>query len=123
MDGKLPFLDTFLHHKSNGSLNISIYRKATHTPIPELHLSPLKPSERGYGLLLFPLCMTRETIQAEEDHLRGLLEGNGYPEAFVEMDSKPHTYSERATEEPRATAFMHPQYRRPEQRVRLACRR
>ena len=25
VDGKLPFLDTLLHHKSNGSLNINIY--------------------------------------------------------------------------------------------------
>ena len=29
VDGKLPFLDTLLHHKNNGSLDISTYRKPT----------------------------------------------------------------------------------------------
>ena len=46
-----------------------------------------------------------ENIQVEEDHLRGVLEGNGYPEAFVKMASRPHTVREPA-EEPRATAFI-----------------
>ena len=44
-------------------------------------------------------------VQVEEDHLRGLLGGNGYPEAFVKMASKPHTTTEPA-EEPQATAFI-----------------
>jgi len=46
-----------------------------------------------------------ENIQVEEDHLRGVLEENGCPEAFVKMASKPHTAREPA-EEPRATAFI-----------------
>ena len=46
-----------------------------------------------------------ENIQVEEDHLRGVLEGNGYPEAFVKMASRPHTAREPA-EEPRAIAFI-----------------
>ena len=45
-----------------------------------------------------------ENIQVE-DHLRGGLEGNGYPDAFVKMASRPHTVREPA-EEPRATAFI-----------------
>ena len=31
VDGKLPFLDTLLHHKYNGSLEVSIHRNPTHT--------------------------------------------------------------------------------------------
>ena len=31
VDGKLPFLDTLLHRKNDGFLDISIYRKPTHT--------------------------------------------------------------------------------------------
>ena len=31
VEGKLPFLDTVLHCKNDGSLDISIYRKPTHT--------------------------------------------------------------------------------------------
>ena len=30
-EGKLPFLDTYLHRKNDGSLDISVYRKPTHT--------------------------------------------------------------------------------------------
>ena len=30
-DGKLPFLDTLLQHKNNGSLKVSIHRYPTHT--------------------------------------------------------------------------------------------
>ena len=44
-----------------------------------------------------------ENIEAKE-HLRGVLEGNRYPEALLRTASKPRTVTE-PTEEPRATAF------------------
>ena len=59
---------------------------------------------------------------AQEDHLRGGLEGNGYPEAFViAMASRPHTVREPA-EEPRATAFI-PYVAGLSEDVRRVCRR
>ena len=45
-----------------------------------------------------------ENVAAEEEHLRGVLEGNGYPETFVKTASKPRRAAE-PTEEPRATAL------------------
>ena len=62
-----------------------------------------------------------ENIQVEEDHLRGGLEGNGYPEAFVKMASRPHTVREPA-EEPRATALI-PYVAGLSEDVRRVCRR
>ena len=54
---------------------------------------------------LFLLSQRGKNIQVEEEHLRGVLEGNGCPEAFVKMASRPHTAREPA-EEPQATAFI-----------------
>ena len=49
-DGKLPFLDTLLHHKTDGSLDISIYRKPTHTD-RYLHFSSHHPRHVKQGVV------------------------------------------------------------------------
>ena len=125
VDGKLPFLDTLLHHKNDGSLDISVYRKPTHTD-RYLNFSSHHPRHVKEGIVscLFHRARNiaqRENIPVEEDHLRGVLEGNGYPEAFVKMASRPHTAREPA-EEPRATAFI-PYVAGLSEDVRRVCRR
>ena len=107
-DGKLPFLDTLLDYKSDGSLDVSIYRKPTHTN-RYLHFSSHHPRHVKEGVVscLFHqagMVAQGENVAAEE-HLRGVLEGNGYPETFVKTASKPRRAAE-PTEEPRATAFI-----------------
>ena len=60
-------------------------------------------------------------MAAEEEHLRGVLEGNGYPGTFVKTASKPRRAAE-PTEEPRATAFI-PYVAGLSEDVRRVCRR
>ena len=125
VDGKLLFLDTLLHRKNDGSLDISVYRKPTHTD-QYLNFSSHHPRHVKEGIVscLFHRVRNiaqRENIQVEEDHLRGVLEGNGYPQAFVKMASRPHTAREPA-EEPRATAFI-PYVAGLSEDVRRVCRR
>ena len=117
VDGKLPFLDTLLHHKNDGSLDISIYRKPTHTD-RYLNFSSHHPHHVKESVLscLFHRARTiaqGEHTQVEEDHPRGVLEGNRYPEAFVKMASKPH--SERASRGTLSNS-VHPLCSRPKQR-------
>ena len=124
-DGKLPFLDTLLYHKSDGSLDVSVYRKTTHTD-RYLHFSSNHPRHVKEGVVscLFHWARTvaqGENMAAEEEHLRGVLEGNDYPETFVKTASKPCRAAE-PTEEPRATAFI-PYVARLSHDVRRVCRR
>jgi len=44
-------------------------------------------------------------VVTEEEHLRRVLAGNGYPETLIKRASKPHTRVE-TTDEPLATAFI-----------------
>ena len=102
VDGKLLFLDTLLHCKNDGSLDISIYRKSTYTDL-YLNFSSHHPRHVKESMVscLFHRARTiaqGDNIQVEEDHFRGDLEGNGYSKAFVKMTSKPHTAREPAKE-------------------------
>ena len=117
VDGKLLFLDTLLHRKNDGSLDKSIYRKPTHTD-RYLNFSSHHPHHVKESVLscLFHRARTiaqGEHTQVEEDHPRGVLEGNRYPKAFVKMASKPH--SERASRGTLSNS-VHPLCSRPKQR-------
>ena len=59
---------------------------------------------------------------AAEEHLRRVLEGNGYPEVFVKSASKPHSAAAEPAEDPRATVFI-PYVARLSEDGRWVCRR
>ena len=108
MNGKLPFLDTPLHHKNNGSVDIA---SNPHND-RYLNFSSHHPRhvKEDLGMVSCPFhwawtIAQGENIQVEEDQLRGVLKGNRYPQAFAKMASRPHIARE-AAEEPRATAFI-----------------
>ena len=48
-------------------------------------------------------------VATEEQHLRGVLEGNGYPDSFVRRASKPRTAAE-PLEEPKARVLVSPMW-------------
>ena len=105
VDGKLLFLDTLLHRKNNGSLDVSFYRKSTHTNC-YLNFSSSKTvtCERWCSLLPLPSSTNHHHHSVGEHTRRGTPsqrspKDNGYTEAFTKMASRPHT--------------MKNQYRRP----------
>ena len=105
-------------------LLLSIYRKPTH-PDRYLHFSfhHSRHVKEGVVCCLFHRARTvaqGENVKAEEEHLRGVLEGNGYPEAFLRTASKLCTVTE-PTVEPRTTAFI-PYVAGLSEDVRQVCR-
>ena len=108
-DGKLPFLDTLLHQQNDGSIDIIVYRKPTHTD-RYLQFSSHHPHQVKLGIAscLFYRARTiaqGNNIVTEEEHLRRVLAGNGYPETLIKRASKPHTRVE-TTDEPLAMAYI-----------------
>ena len=101
--------------------DVSIRRKPTHTDRPTFPLSPPTTRERRRGLLHRARTVAQGENVAAEEHLRGVLEGNGYPETFVKTASKSRRAAE-PIEEPRATAFI-PYVAELSEDVRWVCRR
>ena len=92
-DGSLPFLDSLLHRKDDGTIEVSVYRKPTHTD-RYLNFSSHHPQhvKRGMVSCLFHRARTiaqNENVGTEEQHLRTVLDGNDYPETFVNTASRP----------------------------------
>ena len=118
VDGKLPFLDTLLHRKNDGSLDISVYRKPTHTN-RYLNFSSHHPRHVKEGIVscLFHRARTidqGENIQVEEDHLRGVLD--------ILRFCKDGLTAREPAEEHRPTAFI-PYVAGLSEDVRRVCRR
>ena len=93
-DGTLPFLDTLLRRKDDGSLDITVYRKPTHTD-RYLHFQSHHPTHVRRGLVrcLYDrarsITTSEEGLQKEEHHLAGVLKQNGYPANFIRISSAP----------------------------------
>ena len=93
-DGTLPFLDTLLRRREDGSLDVSIYRKPTHTD-QYLHFESHHPThvKRGVVRCLHDrareIISTQDNLQKEVDHLARVLKQNGYPANFIRDASTP----------------------------------
>ena len=87
-DGSLPFLNTLLRRKKDGTLNITVYRKTTHTDL-YLNFKSHHPIHVRKGLVrcLYDrakkVTTTPADLQKEEEHLENVLKLNGYPTQFI----------------------------------------
>ena len=105
-DGSLPFLDANLTRKEDGTLNISVFRKQTHTD-RYLQLNSHHPvsAKRAAVRSLFDRARNitlQEDLQKEEDHLTATFKQNGYPLPFIRSISsmqKPSTPPEDPDDE------------------------
>ena len=86
-DGTLPFLDTLLTRRGDGTISTSVYRKPTHTD-RYLQYSSHYPLyvKRGVASCLFHQARTvagADNIRTEEKHLAEVLRSNGYPDHII----------------------------------------
>ena len=104
-DGRLPFLDALLQRKDDNSLDVTVYRKPTHTDW-YLDFYPHHPPQVKRGLVkcLFDRARTITTgqnnLRKEEHHLPRVLRQNRYPSAFIHSFSKPPRQNMEAIETP-----------------------
>ena len=95
-DGALPFLDTLLRRREDGSLDVSVYRKPMHTD-QYLHFESHHPThvKRGVVRCLHDrargIISMQDNLQKEVDHLARVLKQNGYPVNFIRNVSAPPT--------------------------------
>ena len=94
-DGKIPFLNTLLR-KEDGSLDVSIYRKPTHTDRYYRFKSHHPTDVKGGVVRCFHnttrgIISTQYNLQKEVDHLAGVLKQNAYPANFICNASAPPT--------------------------------
>ena len=128
-DGSILFLDTRVTRKVEGKLDITVYRKPTHTD-RYLHFRSHHPTHVKKGLVrcLYDRArsITKETtnLKTEKAHLAGALQRNGYPAAFVKAASVETTPREldRETEqgEGKPTLMMLPYVAGVSERIRKA---
>ena len=128
--GSIPFLDTRVTRKVDGKLDVTVYRKPTHTD-RYLHFSSHHPTHVKKGLVrcLYDRArnITKEAsnLETEKAHLSGALQRNGYPAAFVRaasQESKPRERDpEEAQGEGKPTLMMLPYVAGVSERIRKAC--
>ena len=130
-DGSIPFLDTRVTRKVEGKLDITVYRKPTHTD-RYLHFSSHHPTHVKKGLVrcLYDRARSimKETtnLKTEKAHLAGALQCNGYPAAFVKaasVETTPRELDREAEQgEGKPTLMMLPYVADISERIRKACR-
>ena len=86
-DRSLPFLNTLLTRREDGSTDIEVYRKPTHTDRYLQYTShhPLHV-KRGAAMSLFHRARTLvmgDTIKKEDKHVTEVLKANGYPTHII----------------------------------------
>ena len=110
-NGSLPFLDTNLKRKEEGSLNITVFRKQTHTDTyTSSHAIQRVPREEQCGALY------DRARNQKDDHLLAVFKMNGYlPASFIRFvathtPSPTHPIEDRVTKRRtgETTIFNHP---------------
>ena len=95
-DGALPFLDTLLRRREDGSLDVSVYRKPMHTD-QYLHFESHHPTHVKRGVVRClndrarGIISMQDNLQKEVDHLARVLKQNGFPANFIRNVSAPPT--------------------------------
>ena len=90
----LPFLDTLLQKMEDGGLDITVYRKPTHTN-HSLDFQSHHPFlvKRGLVRCLYDgaqgFTSTQNNLKKEEHHLSKVLRWNGYPGGFIHFATRP----------------------------------
>ena len=117
-DGSLPFLNTLLQRRNDGSLYATIYRKPTHTDCyQDFHFQHSSHVKTELVKCLFDRATnttTRHDSLRPEHHLARVLKQNEYPNIFIQFSSKPARMNVEATRAPpleewhRLTLVMHP---------------
>ena len=93
-EGTLPFLDTCIHRMENGGLDITVYRKPTHTD-RYLHFSSHHPRHVKRGLVKCLYDRAERVITdsgnlgKERKHLRTVLNINRYTRRFISSATAP----------------------------------
>ena len=130
--GSLPFLDTRVTRVANGKLDITVYRKQTHTD-RYLHFESHHPThvKRGTVKCLYDRARSithrNDKLKEEESHLMNAFIGNGYPRSFVRSASAPRTQRQHDNENENdktkkpSTAFI-PYVAGISERIRKVCR-
>ena len=91
--GSLPFLDTKLTRKEDGKLDITVYRKQTHTD-RYLHFRSHHPTHVKRGTVRCLASCSRD--RTAERHL---MKGNGYPHSFISTANPPREHDEEGEED------------------------
>ena len=104
-----PVLDNKLTRREGGALDVTVFRKPTHTD-RYLHFSSHHPAsvKRAAVRSLFDrarnVTLQKENLREEEEHLNTTFKQNGYPLPFIHAISssiqEPPTPSEKKDEEP-----------------------
>ncbi|XP_072039787.1 uncharacterized protein [Amphiura filiformis] len=108
--GRIPFLDTLIVRKEDGSVKLLVYRKATHTD-QYLNFSSHHPIYHKLGVVrtlldrMDKIVTEPEDRQKEKDNIKKALKMCGYPEWTVEsvkkkIRDKPAKSSKTKTKDP-----------------------
>ena len=87
-NSQLPFLDTIIQRNSDRTISVRVYRKPTHThtPIPQIHISPSSQSKEKCHHVIISQSKEHSNHsdqEKEENHLTAVLQANCYPKKFI----------------------------------------